>query len=511
MEVAGFYLILILIIVAASFLIWLLFSGVWSYRRLCHIPTPSRLAGLSYLWLGYITWSGKQYWVHRDLHKKYGPLVRIGPNEVMTDDPEILKKVASTNSTYRRAEWYLTGRFNPYFDNLFTILDPIPHQKAKQRSMPAYLGRETPGLDVIINDKVKLLIKVLCDRHLTSDPGQNPPLVNLGVITNYFTMDVITHLGFGHETGYLRDDQDHYRFLEGVRRLWPQMSTVSEVPWMRRALFSTPMLKLFGPKHTDKEGFGALMGAAREHVNRRFELGEGKKSDMLETFIKLGFNRQECESEGLFLLLSGTESTACAMRQILVHAITAPAIYDMVKEEIMRACREGSVSYPITMVEAKKLPCLQAIIYEGIRMRPPLLGTFPKVVPSSGETFHGHFIPAGTSICTNGSSLLRSKTLFGNDAEVYNPMRFIHLEKSKREEMERNVELTFGYGQWMCAGKTIAFMEMNKVIFELLRHFNIQLVDPLKPCDVKSYGVFLEPNLYVRITKDQNVSLGVKA
>ena len=46
-------------------------------------------------------------------------------------------------------------------------------------------------------------------------------------------------------------------------------------------------------------------------------------------------------------------------------------------------------------------------------------------------------------------------------------MRFIHLSKDKREEMERNVELAFGYGQWACAGKTIAFMEMNKVIFEV--------------------------------------------
>lgn len=111
---------------------------------------------------------------------------------------------------------------------------------------------------------------------------------------------------------------------------------------------------------------------------------------------------------------------------------------------------------------------VQAVIYEGIRMRPPLLGLFPKVVPAPGETFHGKFIPAGTSICTNGASLQRSKALFGEDADIYNPERFMALESPEdRKEMERNVELVFGYGQWMCAGKSIAFMELNKVIFEV--------------------------------------------
>jgi cytochrome P450 len=57
--------------------------------------------------------------------------------------------------------------------------------------------------------------------------------------------------------------------------------------------------------------------------------------------------------------------------------------------------------------------------------------------------------------------------LFGNDAEVFRPERFLELDLESRMKMERDVELTFGYGQWMCAGKQIAFMEMNKFIFEV--------------------------------------------
>ncbi|KAL5314634.1 hypothetical protein ACEPPN_017277 [Leptodophora sp. 'Broadleaf-Isolate-01'] len=80
-------------------------SAVAAWYRLRKFPAPSFSAHFSYLWLAKTTYSGKQYWVHRELNKNHGPLVRIGPNELMTDDPDILKKVSSTRSSYPRDKW----------------------------------------------------------------------------------------------------------------------------------------------------------------------------------------------------------------------------------------------------------------------------------------------------------------------------------------------------------------------------------------------------------------------
>jgi hypothetical protein len=253
----------------ACYIIWYSYNSVKAWYRLRHIPTPSILATFSYFWLARTTYSGKQYWVHRDLHKKYGPLVRIGPNEILTDDPEIIKKTSSTHSLYKRSSWYLTGRFNPYHDNLFTILEPDAHKKAKARSLAAYSGRETPGLEHGINDQVKTMLDVLRKRYLTTSPEKDQPLLDLGPISCYFTMDVITRLAFGQEVGYLKDETDHYEFLRGVRELWPRMSTSADVPWIRKFLFSPLFLKMLGPKSTDKKGFGALMA----YVNNLSLLG----------------------------------------------------------------------------------------------------------------------------------------------------------------------------------------------------------------------------------------------
>lgn len=116
----------------------------------------------------------------------------------------------------------------------------------------------------------------------------------------------------------------------------------------------------------------------------------------------------------------------------------------------------------------------QAVIYEAIRMRPPLLGLIPKVVPQGGENILGHHVPGGTAIGFNLSAISRSPKLFGPDAELFRPERLMDLDEHRRKQMERDIELAFGYGQWMCVGKSIAFMEINKVVFEV----SVQVVPP---------------------------------
>lgn len=106
----------------AALVTWYIVSALLTWWRLRHIPGPF-LAKFSYLWLGRTTHSGKQYYVHRELPKKYGPLVRIGPKYIITDEPDIIKNISSARSAYHRDGWYTTGRFNPYRDNLFTKLE----------------------------------------------------------------------------------------------------------------------------------------------------------------------------------------------------------------------------------------------------------------------------------------------------------------------------------------------------------------------------------------------------
>lgn len=249
-------------LLAASLLIWYVGTSLASWYRLRQFPAASWIANFSYFWLAKTTYSGQQYWVHRELHRKHkSSLVRIGPNELITDDPEIIKRMSAARSGYERDTWYITGRFNPYHDNMFTVLKPKEHTQFKSRTLHAYSGREMPEFEAGIDDQVRTFVDKLQSKYAfpaKGRPGQGT-LLDLGPISCYFTMDVITRLGFGQEFGYLKSETDLYSFLGQVRELWPRMSTSADIPWIRNVLFSNFFLKLVGPKPKDKEGFGALM------------------------------------------------------------------------------------------------------------------------------------------------------------------------------------------------------------------------------------------------------------
>jgi cytochrome P450 len=109
----------------------------------------------------------------------------------------------------------------------------------------------------------------------------------------------------------------------------------------------------------------------------------------------------------------------------------------------------------------------QAVIYEGLRIHPPSLILANKQVPPEGDTIDGKFVPGGTNIAQNTWCLMRNKAIFGQDPEVFRPERWLGIDASRKTQMERTTELMFGYGRWMCAGKHIAFMELNKIFFEV--------------------------------------------
>lgn len=49
------------------------------------------------------------------------------------------------------------------------------------------------------------------------------------------------------------------------------------------------------------------------------------------------------------------------------------------------------------------------------------------------------YFPAGTSMCMNASSLLRSEVTFGDDADLFRPERFMELDAEQRKETPREV------------------------------------------------------------------------
>jgi cytochrome P450 len=143
--------------------------------------------------------------------------------------------------------------------------------------------------------------------------------------------------------------------------------------------------------------------------------------------------------------------------------ITTPRVLSKFRAEYSKA----SISSPITDAEARNLPYLQAIIKEGLRIWPPIVGLQGKLVPPGGDVINGHFVPAGTKVGTAVFGMMRNKKIFGEDADVFRPERWLDASPEKIKEREQTVDLVFGAGRFKCLGNSVALIELNKIFVEV--------------------------------------------
>lgn len=165
--------------------------------------------------------------------------------------------------------------------------------------------------------------------------------------------------------------------------------------------------------------------------------------------------------------VAGSETTATAIRVTLLHVITNPSIYNKLVSEILTAVHEQDLPSPVPDSVAKKLPYLQAVIKEGLRIWPPITGLMSKVVPPEGDTFRGMELPPGTVIGYSAFGLSRNKEVWGEDANFFRPERWMEGTEEEMKVKEAAVDLVFGHGRWLCLGKNVAYIELNKIIFEV--------------------------------------------
>jgi len=101
-------------------------------------------------------------------------------------------------------------------------------------------------------------------------------------------------------------------------------------------------------------------------------------------------------------------------------------------------------------------------------MWPPITGLMPKV-PAKDDVICGREIPAGTFVAWSAMSVMKSTAVFGGDAGVFEPERWLEIDAEKLREMEATQGLVFMAGsRWECLGRKLAYVEMGKVLFEVI-------------------------------------------
>ena len=239
---------------------------------------------------------------------------------------------------------------------------------------------------------------------------------------------------------------------------------------------------------------------------------------MLASFIRHGLDETEASGEALLQVVAGADTTATGLNTVMLCLMTNPAAYKRLQAEIEDGVSEGIISTPIKDSETRQLPYLQAVIKEGLQVRSPAGGALYKMVPPGGDTINGFFIPGGTQTGVSHLSFLHPQEIFGPDAQMFRPERWLDPETDRGHlsKMNSTLDMIFHSGKYQCLGKSVALMEFNKIFIELLRTVDFSIVDTEKPARIINavsitytynapkliswQGVWLIKDFWVRIT-----------
>jgi cytochrome P450 len=344
-------------------------------------------------------------------------------------------------------------------------LDDAVHEKLRAKLAPGYGGKDVDNLHQLIDEQVAGFVSLLESKYLSTDASFKP--VDLARKVQYFTLDVISSLAFGRAFGYLEADADLFGYIKNTESALPTVLATSLVPWFLRVLQS-PRLKWLMPAAREMAGIGTVIQLGQAAVAERFDGDKSVvKRDMLGSFVGHGLTREEAEGETVLQIIAGSDTSATAIRSTLLYIITSPLVCRRLQAEIDEGVAEGRISSPITDAEARKLPYLQAVIREGLRMWPPAAGVLPKV-SDTDQVVCGVRIPAGTNVAWAPWTFLRNKETFGEDADLFNPERWLDIPAAKYRLMDQTVMMEFASGsRWECLGKTVAQIELNKTYVEV--------------------------------------------
>jgi len=252
--------------IATVLALWYVASSTLAWFRLRKFSGPA-LASFSYLWIARKMRSGRMHRVVAETQRQYGPIVRIGPNELLVYDPETVWHINGLRSGYGRGGWYEAMRFDPDGHNIFSEPDTALHDARKAKLASAYSSRGGVDFEGVVDTQIGVLVDLLEKKYVQRQRGgaAATKVVDFGILAKYFTTDVTTHACMGEPWGDLPTETDMYHFLGDSEEFVPMMHCIGMVP-MLRSFFASPFfLALAGPKTTDTRGLGQFLGYARAY------------------------------------------------------------------------------------------------------------------------------------------------------------------------------------------------------------------------------------------------------
>ncbi|KAL6645985.1 hypothetical protein ACP70R_017593 [Stipagrostis hirtigluma subsp. patula] len=204
--------------------------------------------------------------------------------------------------------------------------------------------------------------------------------------------------------------------------------------------------------------------------------GDDKHNDFLDALLELMSTGKMARDNVRAILAdvftAGSDTTAITVEWAMAELLRSRSIMANVRTEI-----ENSFGGKETIEETDlaRLPYLQAVVKEAMRLHPvaPLL--LPHQAVGDGVVISGYTVPKGSTVIFNSWAIMRDPTVWKRPDEFV-PERFLHNRAAEVEGKEFGF-IPFGTGRRLCPGLHMAEPIVLLILASLMHAFEWWLPD----------------------------------
>ncbi|KAK4862890.1 hypothetical protein LT330_003023 [Penicillium expansum] len=415
---------------------------------LARIPGPTISKWTEVVYIRYWFAGKVPYYVH-DLHERYGPIVRTGPNRVDICDVDAVKEIHKTNSRFLKSSWYRT-LLPDGMENLFSTTDRHFHSTRRRLLASPISDTSLHQHEDLITGRVKMAVWRMAEE------TQTRGATDVFKWWLFMATDIIGELSFGESFQMLELGEanlEQVSTFQPIRTTFPNLLHLGKylpLPVFKRSIAVGKRMGMYGSQSIDRY---------------KKMITENPSNPKKTLFTKLfdtekdGLAHEEIKKEAQGYIVAGSDTTAVTLTYLVYAVCGNSRIRDKLVAEV------ATLSEPIHDNDLRNLPYLNMVITETLRLYTAVPFGLPRAVPSEGANFNGYFLPSGATVSTQSYSLHRDPTIFP-DPYTFNPERW----ENPTKEM-KDISIPFGGGSRICIGLHLARIELRLASVLFFREF----------------------------------------
>lgn len=356
---------------------------------LAKVPGPKLWAG-SRLPLSWHFLKGDVWQAVSDLHLRYGPTVRIAPNELSTIVPQSWHDIYTSKPILPKDPSSQT----PPLEGANSLFTAVGDEHRRLRGVFANsfsdkaLRKQLPIIESYIG---QLMARI--GRDAKTSGGS----LNIQKLYGYASFDIISELTSGEPQYSLEEgnEQSHIETFSVHAKYSTFRNVLVHFPPLDKILLSLLFsLSAKRRKENWNKGF--------ERLTRRLQdPGPAVGSDIITSVVeKLNESKQryitktELLTNCLGFIIASSQLTTLVLTAMTYLLVQNPHTLTHLVMEIRNNFREER---DITMASTSSLPYLEAVLKETLRIHHPTPIALPRVIPPEGRVIHGQMVPGKVS------------------------------------------------------------------------------------------------------------------